>query len=596
MRRAGTVFPVIMVYAAAGASFGAEVTFSISARKTYVGVPITIQVEIKNAEDHEPPVVPEVDGADAHIDGPSTKSFTSIRFGRMEKSVTYTYSCHITPRRAGTLSVPGIRVKADGKWTESSPTTILVAESETGDLLYLEVVSDVDSVYVGEPIDVTLEVWLKPFTTGSVRLDETTMWRSCVDVRNSAWGPFAEVIQNRQVRARADTRRDERGRTQSYYVYLLKHRVWPERPGTFDVSGVSVVVQYPLAVRRNRFSVFSPEYRISDSRPVSAVVGDVGIEIIAPPRQGQPSVYRGAVGRYSMRVTAAPREVSVGDPITINMEIRGTGRLELLQPPPLASQESLTADFRVPEEELAGVIEKGVKKFSQSIRAKHDGVTAIPPIAFAYFDPRSESYVTIKSDPIHLQVRESTRMAVSQVVESGARPGMPTELTRLDSGLWANYDDISELMARQSVVPGWQAWAFATTMPLIYATCFMFGHYRERLRGDQAFARRRRARRTAMSAIAAAGSAGGTASAAEISGAVTRYVADRFNLPPGGVTSNDAVRQLRTRRVAEEVIERVYVLLSECENAQYAGTGQSSADDFITRARRCIHELERQKT
>jgi len=595
MRQSAAIATVMLVCSAASASPGAEVSFSISTRETWVGIPVTIQVAIKNAEEHDPPVPPEVDGVDIRLDGPSTQSFTSITLGRREHSTTYTYSLHITPRRAGTLTIPPIRVNADGEWTESASTTIVAKQSETGDLLFLEIVGDRDSVYVGEPIDVTLEVWLRPFAGGGARLDENTMWRSCVDVRNSAWGPFAEVIEAGQVRVRKDTRPNDQGRSQRYFVYLLRHRVWPERAGTFDASGVNVVVHYPLSVRRNRFSLFAPAYSIVDSRAISAVVGDVSIEVKAPPQEGQPAVYRGAVGRYSMKVTAVPTEVSVGDPITLNMEIRGSGRLELLQPPPLTLQEALTADFKVPDEQLAGVVENGVKKFSQSIRAKRDDVTEIPPIAFAYFDPQSERYVTLKSDPIAVKVKESTRMAVSQVVEGGPRPGVPTELTMLDAGLWANYDDVSDLLAQQSVLPGWGAWGFTAGMPLIYALFFAVTRYRERVRSDEGFARRRRARKTAISTIARAAGSDGAASVAEVSGAITRYVADRCNLPPGGVTRADAVKQLRDRHVPEEIVAKVDALLSECEDAQYAGVVQSGANDLTSRAKRCINELERRK-
>lgn len=88
----------------------------------------------------------------------------------------------------------------------------------------------------------------------------------------------------------------------------------------------------------------------------------------APPKEGQPDTFHGAVGKYTMTVTATPQEVSVGDPISLNLTIRGTGRMDSLQAPRLASQESLTANFRVPGEELAGTVSGMVKEFSQTIR------------------------------------------------------------------------------------------------------------------------------------------------------------------------------------------------------------------------------------
>ncbi len=590
---ASIAFGLLLALAATGRA--ADVDFSISGRETYVGLPIRIQVTVKNADEHDPPELPEIDGADVRLEGPSTQSSTLIVNGRVERTSSHTYAIVITPRQAGTLRVPSIIVNADGESRASTPTTISVRESENDGLLYLEIVSEEKSVYVGEPIDVTLEIWLKPFSNRQVTLDESNMWRSCVDVRNSAWGPFADVIQSGEVRVRTDTRRDDEGRLETYYVYLLRHRVWPERPGVFDASDITVVVQYPINVRQNRFSIFAPEHSISAARPVSAQVGDVSIQVKSPPAEGRPPIYRGAVGKYSMEATATPTEVAVGDPITINIAIRGTGRLELLQPPPLTEQPELTADFRVPDETLAGTIENGVKRFSQSIRAKHDSVAEIPPIQFAYFDPQAEQYNVIESDPIPIRVKEATRMAVSQVVEGASPAAGRTELTLLDEGIWANYDDVSALLAGQSLVPGWCVWACTGAAPAIYLLCFALVRYRDRVRGDQGFARRRSARRTALSRIAQAARDNGSNTAAAVSAALTGYVADRCNLPPGGVTRADAVRQLRSRAVPAEVVDQVDALLSHCESAQYAGGGDGAAGDLVTGAKKCIEQLERRR-
>ncbi len=595
MQRASIPFWIVLVGVLAPAASAGDVEFTISSQETYVGVPVRLQVTITNADDYEQPVLPDIDGADVRLSTPSTQSMTSIINGRVERSSTVTYTVSITPRRAGTLVIPSIRVKVDGSWSSSPPTQIQVEKSDTGNLLFVDVVSDRDSVYVGEPLVATLEIWIKPFRSRQVKLNEQTMWRSCVDTRNSHWGPFADVINAGQVRVRTDWREDENGEQQEYFVYMLKHEVWPQRAGKFDASDVAIVVQYPMTVRRNRFSVFAPEYSVSSARPVSATVGEVAITIKAPPLDGQPSIYRGAVGQYQMRVSAAPTEVSVGDPISITIDISGTGRLDLLQPPPLADEKALTTDFRVPDEELAGVVENGVKRFTQSIRATHDQVTEIPPIAFAYFDPRSEQYITLKSDPIPISVKESTRMAVSQVVDSVTRPGgADTTLTLLEGGVWTNYDDVSELLASQSMIPMRRAWGVVLGMPLIYVACFLIVRHRRRLDGDRGFARRRVARRTALAHIANLNGADATSAASTVSAAVTGYVADRCNLPPGGLTRVDAVSRLRHQHVAEDLVSRVDGLLAECENAQYAG-GRASADDLATRARQCINELERVK-
>lgn len=419
---------------AAGAAFGAEVLFTISSRETYVGAPLRVQVVIKHAQEHAPPDFPEIEGAEVRRLQPDDPEYAKITRPGREERLTTTYAYAVTPRRAGTLTIPPIRVVADGESFSTAPMQIVAKKSEAGNLLYLRLVGERESVYVGVPIDVTLEIWLKPYGTNTVRMDAEDMWLHAIDERVSMWGPFIENLQGRtrNVTCPTETTVDAKGTGERYFVYSLNRTVWPQRAGVFDADGVSVVVNYPLRVRHNRFTRFGQPYEIAESRPISATVEDSRIVVKPPPREGQPDGFRGAVGKYAMTVSATPTEVSVGDPITLTLTIRGTGRMDTLQAPRLARQESLTADFRVPDEELAGVVDGMVKRFSPTIRAKHDSVTQIPPVEFGYFDPQEERYVTLKSTPIPLNVKESGGVAVSHV-GGGHRAGGDTSARRVSA-------------------------------------------------------------------------------------------------------------------------------------------------------------------
>lgn len=596
MRNPTTTIPacVVLVLLAAPA-WSSEVRFEVSSRETFVGVPVTIQITVEGTGRHEEPEFGDVEGAEVQFRGQSKFQSTSITSLGAVTKVTTVYKYDVIPTRVGRLTIPPIVVRVDGESRETEPMVIRVLKSETGDLLFVELSGSRDSVYVGEPIDVTLDIWIKPFSNRQQQLDENDMWR-CIDQQRSSWGPFIEVLQsrNREVKWRKGKRRADDGSVQSYFVYSLSRKVTPERAGTFDAGGIRIFVQYPRRVRRNRFSLLAPRYTVTEARPISASVEESSIVIKAPPLDGQPADFRGAVGKYSMAVSAAPTEVSVGDPITVTLSIRGTGRLDLLQAPPLVSQETLQADFRVPDEPLAGVVQDGVKTFSQTIRATHDGVREIPPITFSFFDPAAERYMTIQSDPIPITVSESTRMAVSQVVESEAMSGGRTQLTLLETGLHANIDDMNRLLARQTVTPGWQTWSFAAGCPLVYASCLLVTRYRDRLRQDTGFARRRSARKVVTKAIRLASDAtDASVAASSVAVALTKYVADRCNLPPAGLTRPGAVERLRSCNVPEETVSRFDALLGECEGVQYAGTSVATTDHLFAEADRCVDQLER---
>jgi len=598
LHRPGVTLPVALVWAASRVSLGAELLCTASSWETYVGAPVQIQVIIKNVRLYEPPEFPDVDGAEVRELRQEGQEYPMVTRPAVGKGRTVTYTYAVIPRQAGVITIPPIRVSADGEQFNTSPVQVLAKESEAGDLLFLGLLGEREAVYIGEPIVATLEIWLRAYEDESVQMDVEDMWRYTIDEHGSTWGPFTENVEHRPQRItyRTETRSDANGDAQRYFVYSLSSEVWPERQGVYLADGVRVVVDYPLRTRRRRSTLLGQPYEVVESRPISAEVEDSKIVVKALPQEGRPDSFRGAVGQYTMTLKAAPTDIDVGDPITLTLTIRGTGRMDSLQAPLLASQKSLTADFRVAAEEAAGTVTKKVKVFNQTIRAKHANVTSIPPIRFSYFDPQADRYVTLMSDAIPLSVKESTQSAVSRIVAGGEDgPGL-TELTPVETGLLANYDDLQALLSQQSVSIGWGMWVLAVSGPTLWLACLCFRRHRDRVAGDRGLERRQSARKTATAAIRRAiADASGSAAASHVAAAVMGYVANRCNLPPGNVTRNDVVNQLRLHKLPEATINQVDELLADCEGVQYGAVERASRKDLVKRARDCLNELERRK-
>ena len=93
--------------------------------------------------------------------------------------------------------------------------------------------------------------------------------------------------------------------------------------------------------------------------------------------------------------------------------------MELVQAPPLHAIGSLTNDFKVADESLAGVVRDDIKVFSTTIRPRSENVTQIPPIPFSFFDPNSQKFVTVNSDPILVEVNKAETLALDSIVGRG---------------------------------------------------------------------------------------------------------------------------------------------------------------------------------
>ncbi|MFI4876715.1 MAG: BatD family protein [Blastopirellula sp. JB062] len=289
-----------------------------------------------------------------------------------------------------------------------------------------------------------MNLWVKPFHDSEydVTLSEENMWQRISNATN--WGAFSERIaqlnENRQRPGGVEVlREDADGQERAYYQYQIEATIYPKRPGDIEADDLHIVLNYPtrLAKSRDPFaSMFGDDFfgsrspfggmrtspfrsstlSIADSRPVVADATVAPIRVKPIPTAGRPSDYRGAVGQYQIETQALPTSVKAGDPITLHLGIRGDGPMALVQAPPLAELPQLTADFKVANEPLAGIVKGDVKLFSTTIRPRREGVAQIPAIPLTYFDPSTEQFVTVHSDPISIQVDPAERLALDAIV------------------------------------------------------------------------------------------------------------------------------------------------------------------------------------
>lgn len=430
----------------------AELFAELSRRETYVGLPVTLQIRIVDAQDYESPEIPDVDGLSIEsLGSPSRSSSLSIINGRQTSSSSVSFGFRVTPQREGTFTIPPVSVVLDGRTVMTSPQPLVATKSETGDLLFVEVVGKQREIYVGQALDLTLKIWVRPYRDAGrdIVLSPAEMWNLISD--QTTWGPFADRIrelaaEHKRPVGREVLRRDQEGRQRSYYLYEIDATLYPQRPGQIDSADLRVIVNYPtsLGKARDPFAEFFNDQRFPlpsrlfdddffSSRlgsrltvqSVRPIVADAAIESIAVrpiPTAGRPDDYRGAVGEYEIVAEAIPTRVAAGDPITLNLGIVGDGPMEMVQAPPLAELAELTSDFKVPGEPLAGIVEGPQKRFTTTIRPRRAGITEIPPIPLSYFDPVAEKFVTVSSDPIPIEVSPSESLALDAIVAAQRSP------------------------------------------------------------------------------------------------------------------------------------------------------------------------------
>ncbi|HAW96339.1 MAG: hypothetical protein CMJ33_03005 [Phycisphaerae bacterium] len=582
-----------------GTANAQNVSVSFTNNQTWVDTPIQIVFTVENAEEFGEPVLPEVDGLKIRYEGALNRSSRiTIINGKRQESRSVDLAISVTPTRAGTFVVPNIQLAVDGVTYNSSEVRLTAVAPVNDGKVLVEVLGPDNSVYVGESVTLGLQIWIEEFEPAGydVEIPESTMWQ-LVKVGDSDWGPFKKSLEymaaNRQRPSGRSRMRDGR----KYFVYEIERDIRPTGLGTIEGLGdVSVAVNYPRGVERSR-SIFSSGLQFSGLIPlrVHADVSDIGIKPL--PEEGKPEYFRGAVGKFVVKSSARPKDVAVGDPITLSFMVGNVRNdesvLDTLRPPPLHLMEALTSEFKIPSDPIAGTVDGDIKIFTQTLRARSADVEAIPPIPFAFFDPESETYQTIYTQPIPLTVSPAESLVMSDITRaSGAETGKEETRTpsglesAAEQGLAANFPvDVTLLKVNDGTI-GVGTVILTATPPVAFCAIALLMARRRWRRSNPTVVLARSARSKAMRTLKAIGDL-------EESGRCVRvFISEKSHLPARSATTSEALNLARLAGADTELLHELDGFLRRSERAGY-GRDDGRDVDARDEAIRLIGRLDR---
>jgi hypothetical protein len=129
--------------------------------------------------------------------------------------------------------------------------------------------------------------------------------------------------------------------------------------------------------------------------------------VAAVPAEGRPEGFADAVGKFTLALEVAPRELEVGDKLRIELTIAGHGNLARLVPPRLDGLPGL--HLLGTTEELAG--ER--RTLHCELVAESPRTREVPAIVLAFFDPEARAYGRASTAPVPLQVRARAPVGVA---------------------------------------------------------------------------------------------------------------------------------------------------------------------------------------
>ncbi len=411
-----------------------SVTAVLSNSEAVVGQMVELQIKITGAGNAQPPENISIDGLEIHATGTS-RQFEMRNF-TTTSSVTYNYA--ILPLKAGQFTIPSQTILVGGKSLRTPELTLNVADlpgrssasrpaqnarpGNASKLVFAELIVPKKIAFVGEIVPVQIRLGFDPRTHPRlIDLPEIT-----------GQGFTAHKLQQS-----GENRETISGRT--YDVVTFKTAIAAARAGNFEIGPVKAKAQVltprrPSSPRsRSPFDLFNLDDPFSDPF-FSDPFGEVGerreIEInsepvafeVKPLPQNALANFSGAIGNFTMTTDAKPKTVQVGDPITVTTTISGRGNFDRVNAPGIEDEHGwhkYPPSSKFKQDDDVGI--SGTKTF-ETVLSPNEKKQSMPVMAFSYFDPVKEQYVTLRSDPIAINVQGGTLAAAGAAV---VPPGSP---------------------------------------------------------------------------------------------------------------------------------------------------------------------------
>src|SRR6266581_6311827 len=436
---------------AAGFAFADSPTTTavLSRSETVVGETVELQIKVTGPGDARPPEEISIDGLEIHGTGQS-RQFEIHNFST-SSSVTYNYT--ILPLRAGKFTIPPQIVHAGGSLLRTPALTLNVADSpghlsnarpsrgtqnqsvRTSDLVFAELIVPKKTAYVGEIVPVQIRMGFDPRVRPRLVEAPEITGQGFTAQKLQESGQTSDTINGRP-----------------YDVVTYKTAIAAAHAGKFELGPVKAKAQVlvprarsaPRPRSRSPFDLFdlddpfsdpffsNPFGQMGERREVEIKSEPVALEVKPLPPNAPPS-FSGAIGNFTMTTDAKPNSVQVGDPITVTTTISGRGNFDRVNAPVIEDERGwhkYPPSSKFKQDDEVGI--SGTKTF-EIVVSPNENKQSLPPLAFSYFDPAKEQYVTLHSEPTAITVQggaTAPNVAVQQpssspVTAPRGRPPVP---------------------------------------------------------------------------------------------------------------------------------------------------------------------------
>ena len=553
---------------------------------------LTFTVNTQKVKDF---LAPSIKGFDVLM-GPtrSQQSSTQIINGKVSSSSSITYTYILMAGKEGTYTIPAASIEVDGEKVFSNALTIKVlppdqtagnsqanqggggSSSSRGQIagsritdkdLFITATASKTTVYEQEAILLTYKVYT------SVNLRQLME-----DMPDMKGFQMQEIQLPQQKQYSMEHYNGRNYNTIIWRQYVL----FPQQTGKLEIPAVT-------------FDGVVAQQTISDD-PFDAFFNGGGYievkkKIVAPkvvinvkPLPVKPANFSGGVGEFTMTSSINAKEVKTNDAVTIKLTINGAGNMKLITSPEVKFPE----DFEVYDPKVTNNFDvsraglSGTQTIEYLAIPRHAGNFTIPPVEFVYFDLKSQSYKTLKTEAYDLKVEKGKGNADQVIADFTNKEnvkvlGQDVRFIKLGD---------TTLTPKGEVFFGTVGYWLGYLIPfIVFVALVVFFRKQAAENANVAKVKTKKANKVATKRMKLAGKLLAENKKNEFYDEVLKalwgYISDKLSIPVSQLSKDNIEAELTKHGVAEDVTKTFINALNECEFARYAPGDENEAMDKV---------------
>ncbi|MGL4852184.1 MAG: BatD family protein [Phocaeicola sp.] len=365
-----------------------------------------------------------------------------------------------------------------------------------------------------------------------------------------------------------------------------QHVLFPQHSGKLEIPAASFEATVAQrATNRDPFDAFFNGGSNYVEVKKTLVTPKLEINVKQLPA-GKPATYSGAVGNFTLTSSINKEELMTNDAVTIKLVISGTGNMKLIGTPEV----KFPQDFEIYDPKIEDKFNltrdglSGNKVIEYLAIPRHAGNFTIPPIEFTFFDLKSGSYKTLKSDSYTLKVAKGTGSSDQVVADfTGATK---EDLRVLGKDIRYIKTGDTSLTPKGYFFFGSMTYLVWYIIPALLFLAFVLINRKQA--AENANVTKTRTKRANKVAIKRMKSAQNLLKINakdsfydEVLKALWGYISDKLNMPVSQLSKENIEEKLTSYGADSEVIKDFISALNECEFARYAPGDQHEAMDKV---------------